>query len=74
MRTRFIADLNPAYPSKGQRRWAIFRCDTDGVSIAARGLSFQARKSAEKLACTLMVEAAFAELGIVVEKEKRAAS
>ena len=68
MRTRFIADLNPAYPSKGERRWAVFRCGAPFNERMPR--SFQARKSAERHACVLLVQAAFAELGINVQSEE----
>jgi hypothetical protein len=72
MRTRFIADLNPAYPCKGERRWTVFRCGAPFNERLPR--SFAARKSAERHACVLMVEHALAELGIVVEEKKPASS
>jgi hypothetical protein len=69
VRIRVYADLNPAYPSKGERRWAIFL--RDGREIERlEGRSFTARKSAEKAACRLQVERALAELGIVVCEER----
>jgi hypothetical protein len=71
--TRFFADLNPAYPSKGQRRWCVFRregADWSTLSIADGGRSFATRKSAERHACVLMVEHALAALGIVVQGEE----
>jgi hypothetical protein len=68
MRTRFIADLNPAYPSKGEKRWAVFQCGCPFNERLPR--SFAARESAERHACALMVEHALAELGIIVQSDK----
>jgi hypothetical protein len=68
VRTRFIADLNPAYPSKGERRWAVFQCGCPFNERLPR--SFAARKSAERHACVLMVEHALAELGIIVQSKE----
>lgn len=66
---KVYADLNPRYPSKGERRWAVFlRAGTD---IEMIGTTFSARKSAERAACILQVEMSFRELGIRLEREKR---
>ncbi len=66
MRTRVIADLNPCYPCKGERRYALFRVDVDGVTRFARP-TYTSRQAAEKRACVLQVQASLAELGIIVE-------
>jgi hypothetical protein len=68
-RTRVYADLNPAYPSKGERRWGVFLRDGRAIE-RLEGLSFTARKSAERAACRLQVETALAALGIVVDTTK----
>jgi hypothetical protein len=67
-RLKVYADLNPRYPSKGERRYALFL--RDGREIEMReGKTFTARKSAERAACRLQVETSLAELGIVVAGE-----
>jgi hypothetical protein len=67
---RVYADLNPAYPCKGERRYAIFL--RRGREIERlEGLSFTARKSAEKAACRLQVETALVALGIIVADVER---
>lgn len=69
MKARVFADLNPRYPAKGERRWAIFRRYGCELEILPR--SFTARRSAERHACQLQVEASLAELGIIVAEKTR---
>ena len=72
MRTRFIADLNPRYPSRGEHRWTVFRCESNSTAVNAtvERRSFRARKSAERHACRLQVAETFLTLGILVADEK----
>jgi hypothetical protein len=65
---KVYADLNPRYPSKSERRWAVFL--RAGEEIEMRGGTFTSRRSAEKAACRLQVETSFRELGIAVEGEE----
>ena len=58
---RFFADLNPAYPSKGQHRWAVFLHEGDKLSVVR---SFRSRRSAERLACMLQVRHRLGVLGL----------
>jgi hypothetical protein len=67
---RVYADLNPRYPQKGERRYAIFL--RNGREIERlEGRSFTARRSAEKAACRLQVETALVALGIIVADVER---
>jgi hypothetical protein len=68
-RLKVYADLNPRYPQKGERRYALFL--RDGCEIEMReGKTFTSRRSAERAACRLQVEASFRELGILVQDEE----
>jgi hypothetical protein len=48
--TKFYADLNPAYPSKGERKYAAFRREDSEVIKLKQ---FNALKAAEKWAIEL---------------------
>ena len=51
---KYFADLNPDYPSKYEKRWAVFyRFDPAGETVRAqpsRWLEFATRKAAERAA------------------------
>jgi hypothetical protein len=60
----------PALSAKGERRYALFL--RDGCEIEMReGKTFTSRRSAERAACRLQVEASLAELGIRLEELRR---
>lgn len=65
---RVFADLNPRYPSKGERRWTVFFAHNGELDMHCR--SFTSRKSAERLACRLLVKHGLEALGIRLEPEK----
>jgi hypothetical protein len=64
MSARIFADLNPAYPSKGQHRYAILRREGNALTIV--GKSYRSRRSAERAACELQTRASLEALGIKV--------
>lgn len=63
---RVFADLNPRYPSKGERRWTVFLCDGGRLEHLPR--SFTSRKSAERLACKMLVKHELVALGIPLQE------
>jgi hypothetical protein len=58
---RFYADLNPAYPSRGEHRWRVFR--VQGLECRSIGKSYRSRRSAEAAAVRAYVDAALGNLG-----------
>lgn len=54
---KFYADLNPYYPSRGEKRYAVMYRSEDGRIHRAPGVgSFAARKSAENNAAKLQAK------------------
>jgi hypothetical protein len=55
--SKYFADLNPDYPSRYERRWAVFyRFDPAGPTVRAQprySLTFATRKAAERNAALL---------------------
>lgn len=64
--TRFYADLNPAYPSRGEHRWRVFQ--REGLRVRAVGKSYRSRRSAETAATRAYVAHAMSALGLVTKE------
>lgn len=61
--TRFYADLNPAYPARGEHRWRVFR--REGLCCRSVGKSYRSRRSAEMEATRLYVACALCNVGLL---------
>jgi hypothetical protein len=69
MSTRFVLEMNPAYPAKGERRFAVFRLDPV-LGRITRLAQFTSRRAGERLVCILQVEHDLARLGLISEKTR----